>query len=299
MSYSPKKAVIPAAGFGTRFLPATKASPKEMLPVVDAPVIQYVVEEAVASGITDILIVTSRGKTTLENHFDRVPELEAELERKGRTEELAAVRRITSLANIHFVRQHEMRGLGDAVALARGFAGGEPFAVLLGDTLMRTTNGVPATRQLADVFERRGTSVVALEEVPRERVSKYGVADGSPLDDDAGVMLVHDLVEKPAPEDAPSNLVIASRYILTPDIFDKLALVPPGKNGEIQLTDALRAQARERPIHGLKVAATRHDAGDKLGFLKTNVIYALERPDLRDKMAEFIRGLAKELKIEN
>jgi len=293
------KAVIPAAGFGTRFLPATKASPKEMLPVVDKPVIQYVVEEAVASGITDILIVTNRGKTTLENHFDRSPELEAELERKGRTEELEVVRRIATMANIHFVRQHEMRGLGDAVALARGFVGDEAFAVLLGDTLQQSTNGAPVTRQLADVFGRHRRSVVALEEVPRERVSRYGVADGSPMDCDPAVMLVRDFVEKPATEDAPSNLAIASRYILTPDIFGKLARIPPGKNGEIQLTDALKMQAREREICGLKVAGKRYDAGDKLGFLKTNIIYALERPDLRGKLAEFITGLAEQLKQGN
>jgi len=291
-----RKAVIPAAGFGTRFLPATKASPKEMLPVVDKPVIQYVVEEAAASGITDILIVTSRGKTTLENHFDRAPELEAELARKGKTDELETVLRPASLANIHFVRQHEMRGLGDAVSFARGFVGDEPFAVLLGDTLMQTTNGVPVTRQLMDVFARHNRSVVALEEAPRELVSRYGVIDGVPADGDGAVMLVRDLVEKPAPEDAPSNLVIASRYVLTPDIFDKLARVPPGRNGEIQLTDALREQARERDIRGLVVAGKRFDAGNKLDFIKTNVVYALERPDLRDKLSAFIIGLAEQLK---
>jgi len=286
------KAIIPAAGFGTRFLPATKASPKEMLPVVDKPVIQYVVEEAVASGITDILIVTSRGKTALENHFDRAPELEAELERKGRVGELEEIRRITTMADIHFIRQHEMRGLGDAVALARHHVGDEPFAVLLGDTLQQSANGVPVTRQLMDVYERHGTGVVALEEVPRERVSKYGVVDGTPSDGDPDVYFVRDLVEKPAPEDAPSNLVIASRYILTPDIFDKLARVAPGKNGEIQLTDALKAQAREREICGLKTAGKRYDAGDKFGFVKTNVIYALEHPELGEKMREFVIGLA-------
>lgn len=281
-----KKAVIPAAGYGTRFLPATKAQPKEMLTIVDTPVIQYVVEEAVASGITDILIIISRGKRALEDHFDRSFELEADLEAKGKLEELEMVRRIADLADIHYVRQKTMNGLGDAILHARQHVGDEPFAVLLGDTLMQPMNGVPVTRQLLDVFDRFGESVVALEEVPREKVSRYGIVSGSVVED--GVMLVSDFVEKPKQEEAPSNLAIASRYVFTPEIFGHLSKVKPGKNGEIQLTDAMKMQLSGRAMYGLKVAGRRHDAGNKLEFIKTNVTYALERPDLHDKLAEFI-----------
>ncbi len=291
-----RKAVIPAAGFGTRFLPATKSQPKEMLTIVDTPVIQYVVEEAVASGITDILIIVSRGKRALEDHFDRSFELEAELEAKKKLEELAMIKHIANMADIHYVRQKEMNGLGDAISLARHHVGNEPFAVLLGDTLMQSTNGIPVTQQLLNVFDRYQESVVALEQVPRERVSRYGVVDGSAVTDD--VMLIKDLVEKPAPEDAPSNLVIASRYILTPEIFDHLAKVKPGKNGEIQLTDAMKMQVAHRAMYGLKVAGRRHDAGNKLDFIKTNITYALERPDLHDKLASFIIETAEQLKRE-
>ena len=289
-----KKAVIPAAGYGTRFLPATKAQPKEMLTIVDTPVIQYVVEEAVASGITDILIIISRGKRALEDHFDRSFELEADLEAKGKLEELEMVRRIADLADIHYVRQKTMNGLGDAILHARQHVGDEPFAVLLGDTLMQPMNGVPVTRQLLDVFDRFGESIVALEEVPREKVSRYGIVSGSVVED--GVMLVGDFVEKPKPEEAPSNLAIASRYVFTPEIFGHLSKVKPGKNGEIQLTDAMKTQLSGRAMYGLKVAGRRHDAGNKLDFIKTNVTYALDRPDLHDKLAEFIIATADELR---
>lgn len=291
-----RKAVIPAAGFGTRFLPATKSQPKEMLTIVDTPVIQYVIEEAVASGITDILVIISKGKRALEDHFDRSFELEAELEAKNKLEELAMIKRIANMADIHYVRQKEMKGLGDAILLARHHVGNEPFAVLLGDTLMQSTNGIPVTQQLLNVFDRYQECVVALEQVPKERVSRYGVIDGSPVTDD--VMLIKDLVEKPAPEDAPSDLVIASRYVLTPEIFDHLATVKPGKNGEIQLTDALKMQVSHRAMYGLKVAGRRHDAGNKLDFIKTNITYALERPDLHDKLASFIIETAEQLKRE-
>ena len=291
-----RKAVIPAAGFGTRFLPATKSQPKEMLTVVDTPVIQYVVEEAVASGITDILIIISKGKRALEDHFDRSFELEAELEAKHKTAELEMIRRIADIADIHYIRQKEMNGLGDAISLARHHVGDEPFAVLLGDTLMQSSNGVPVTRQLLDVFDRYQESVVALEEVPRERVSRYGVIAGTAVTDD--VMLISDLVEKPAPEDAPSNLVIASRYVLTPEIFSHLSKVKPGKNGEIQLTDAMKMQVSLRAMYGLKFAGRRHDAGNKLDFIKTNITYALERPDLHDALAKFILETAAQLKAE-
>ncbi len=291
-----RKAVIPAAGFGTRFLPATKSQPKEMLTIVDTPVIQYVVEEAVASGITDILMIIGKGKRAIEEHFDRSLELEAELEAKQKFTELDAIRRISELANIHFVWQKEMRGLGDAIRHARDHVNNEPFAVLLGDTLLQSATDAPVTRQLLDVFERYGESVVALEEVPLEKVSRYGVVDGSPLTEN--VVLVRDLIEKPSPAEAPSNLVVASRYVLTPEIFGHLESLPPGKHGEIQLTDAMRAQLRDRVMYGLRFAGRRHDAGNKLDFLKTNLLYALERPDLHGPLREFILATAERLRDE-
>ena len=248
------KAVIPAAGFGTRFLPATKASPKEMLPIVDTPVIQYIVEEAVASGITDILMVIGRGKRTLEEHFDRSFELELALEAKGRLAELAGIR-----------------------------------------ALMQSLNGVPATRQIIDVHERFGGCVVALEEVPLERVSRYGVIGGEALDE--RTYRVDDLVEKPSPEEAPSNLAVASRYVLTPDIFDYIDAVKPGKGGEIQITDALRMRtAAQHAMHGCRVAARRHDVGNALDFIKTNIVYGLARADLAAALGEFIVAQAEALR---
>lgn len=289
-----RKAVIPAAGFGTRFLPATKCSPKEMLPIVDTPVIQYVVEEAVASGITDILMVIGRGKRAIEEHFDRSAELERELEAKGKTDQLAQIRRISELANIHFVWQKQMLGLGDAIRCAEAHVGDEPFAVLLGDTLLQSTSGVPAAKQLIDAYEATGTCVVALEKVPRERVSKYGVVSGRPVGDK--LWEVGDLVEKPAPEEAPSDLAIASRYVLTPEIFGALRDAKPGKGGEIQLTDALKKLAHERPIHGRLVDAIRHDVGNHLGFIKTNIIYGLEREGLRETLGAFILETAEALR---
>ena len=288
------KAVIPAAGFGTRFLPATKASPKEMLPIVDTPVIQYVVEEAVASGITDILMVIGRGKRMLEEHFDRSFELELQLEAKGQLKELEKIRTITKLAHIHFVWQREMLGLGDAIRCARHHVGNEPFAVLLGDTLMQSHNGIPATRQIIDVHERCGGCVVALEEVPLERVSRYGVIRGEALDE--RTYRVADLIEKPSPGEAPSNLAIASRYVLTPDIFAYIDAVLPGKGGEIQITDALRMRvAAGQTMHGLRVAARRHDVGNTLDFIKTNIHYALAREDLAPALGEFLRAQVEEL----
>jgi len=285
-----KKAVIPAAGFGTRFLPAAKAVPKEMLPVVDKPVIQYVVEEAVASGITDLVLVISRGKRAIEEHFDRHAELEALLEARGRGSEAAALRRISEQATIHYVFQPQMRGLGDAVRCARRHVGDEPFAVLLGDTILEAAQA--ATRQLMEVFGRCGTSVVAVEEVPLERVSRYGVIRGEALDE--RVWRVDDMVEKPSPAEAPSRLAVCSRYLLTPDIFDKLDRTPAGKGGEIQLTDALRMQARERPIHACRIEATRHDIGNAAGFLQANLQLALARPDLREAVLAMLRDLSPE-----
>ncbi|MBD3322244.1 MAG: UTP--glucose-1-phosphate uridylyltransferase GalU, partial [Chitinivibrionales bacterium] len=230
------KAIIPAAGMGTRFLPATKSQPKEMLPIVDTPTIQYVVEEAVASGITDILMVIGKGKRAIEEHFDRNFELENALSEKGKEKELAAVRRITELANIHFVWQKELKGLGDAIAHAKCHVGSEPFAVLLGDTVIESES-IPAIKQLMNIYDRFHESVIAVEEVPRERVSRYGVIDGKIIDE--RVYLINNFVEKPRPEEAPSNMVVASRYVLSPDIFKYLEMTPPGINDEIQITDAL------------------------------------------------------------
>ena len=250
------KALIPAAGLGTRFLPATKAMPKEMVPIVDRPVIQYVVEEALSAGITDILLVISRGKRLIEEHFDRMPGV-----------------------NIHYVWQHEPLGLGHAVLCGRHHIGNEPFALLLGDTLQHPLNNVTATQRLLALHQKTGTSVIALERVPRERIHKYGVAEVNDLGNET--FRVTGLVEKPDPERAPSDLAVASRYILTPDIFDLIEQTPPGKNGEIQITDAIHKQAQRAPIHGVRVDSERLDIGDPLGFVKANLRLALENPTMR------------------
>jgi len=284
-----RKAVIPAAGFGTRFLPATKSQPKEMLPIVDKPVIQYVVEEAVASGITDILMVIGRGKRAIEEHFDRNFELEGELAEKGRIEELKVIRRISELADIHFVWQKELKGLGDAVACARHHIGDEPFAVLLGDTLVESAT--PVTHQLVQLYDRYQESVVALEEVERSKIGRYGVIRGRRILEQ--VYLIEDFVEKPTPEEAPSNLAIAGRYVLSGEIFEALKRTAPGKNDEIQLTDAMRLLVENRAMYGLKFDGRRHDIGNRLDFVKTNVSYALARPDLRPEMVAFLRELSR------
>lgn len=286
-----RKAVIPAAGFGTRFLPASKSQPKEMLPIVDTPVIQYVVQEAVDSGITDILMIIGKGKRAVEEHFDRNFELEAELVEKGKVEELEMIRRISDLADIHFVWQKELRGLGDAVACARHHVGREPFAILLGDTVLES--GSPVTRQLMNVYERYQESIAALEEVPEEKVHRYGVIKGQAIRPD--LYLVEDFVEKPSKAEAPSRLAIAGRYVFTPDIFDHLAKTVPGKNNEIQLTDAMRSLVATRACYGLKFAGRRYDVGNKLDFVRTNVSFALKRDDLREDVTAFIRQLAAEL----
>lgn len=288
-----RKAVIPAAGFGTRFLPASKSQPKEMLPIVDTPAIQYVVEEAVASGITDILMVIGKGKRAIEEHFDRNFELESELSEKGKLEELAEIRRISELADVHFVWQKELRGLGDAIYCARHHVGGEPFAVLLGDTIVQSENGVPVTRQLMEAFERYQETVVALEEVEPDKVTRYGVIAGRPIDD--SVYLVNDFVEKPSVDEAPSNLAIAGRYILTANIFDIIARTDPGKNQEVQLTDALRLLLQPRAVYGLRFAGHRYDIGNKLDFIRTNLTFALQRDDLRDEVVDFVKSLAAEM----
>lgn len=288
-----RKAVIPAAGWGTRFLPITKSQPKEMIPIVDTPVIQYVVEEAVQSGITDILIIIGKGKRAIEEHFDRSPLLEAALEEKGRMAELEKLKKISSLANIHFVWQKEMNGLGDAIRYARYHVGNEPFAVLLGDTLI-AGKGKPITQQLLEVYERYHGSVVALEEVPHHLVSKYGIFDGTAVEDN--VLLAHDLIEKPSLEEAPSNLAIASRYVFTPEIFHYLDQTARGKNNEIQLTDAMRLMLKHHAMYGMRFEGKRYDIGNKLGFIKTNLIYGLQHEEISDSLREWVIEFAEQLK---
>jgi len=286
-----RKAVIPAAGFGTRFLPATKSQPKEMLPIVDTPVIQYVVEEAVESGITDILMIIGKGKRSIEEHFDRSFQLEAQLLEQGKKAELQAMRRISELADIHFVWQKEMKGLGDAVYCARHHVKDEPFVVLLGDTLIDSNK--PAAMQLQEVFEKYQASVVLLEKVDRSKVSRYGVVDAEEID--TRVCRIKDVIEKPSPEEAPSDLAIAGRYVLTPDIFDYLSRTEVTQGGEIQLTDAMRTMIGDRPMYGLYLDGRRCDIGNKEGFIKTNIDFALKRDDVAGDLREYIRQLAKEI----
>ncbi len=284
-----RKAVIPAAGFGTRFLPATKSSPKEMLPIVDKPVIQYVVEEAVESGITDILMIIGKGKRAIEEHFDRSFELENGLAEKGKEEELALMKAISNMANIHFVWQKELNGLGDAVSYARHHVANEPFAVLLGDTIVKSPDG-HVTGQMMKVYDEYQDTVVAVEEVDPQRVSRYGIISGKEISD--GVYEIDDLVEKPEIDKAPSNLAIASRYILTPEIFDFIDKTPRGVNNELQLTDAMKAQIASSSAHALRFNGKRYDIGNKLGFIKANLLFGLERDDLKDELTAFIKELA-------
>lgn len=285
------KAVIPAAGFGTRFLPAAKSQPKEMLPIVDTPTIQYVVEEAVASGITDLLLIIGKGKRAIEEHFDRNFDLEAELEAKGNLDELEAIRRISDIADVHFVWQKQLKGLGDAVACAKCHIGNEPFALLLGDTLIESSS--PVTRQLMDVFERYQESVVSLERVDTQKVSRYGIMAGSPISKD--LFLIEDFIEKPDIEEAPSNLAIAGRYIFTPKIFDYISQIEQGKNNEIQLTDAMRLMVKSHAMYGLRFDGVRYDIGNKLDFIKTNIVFGLKRTDMKEYLQSFIKDIAKDL----
>jgi len=285
-----RKAVIPAAGYGTRFLPVAKAVPKEMLPLIDKPVIQYVVEEAVASGITDILMVISRSKRAIEEHFAPAAELEAELAAKGKTAELDELRRLQSMARIHYVWQPKMGGLGDAIRFARAFVGNEPFAVLLGDTVVTTTDSArPVTRQLADVVEKHGGSCVALQEVSAEKVSRYGIMGGSEIEKD--VIRAKVFVEKPKPEEAPSRLAVSARYVLSASIFDYLDKTPPGKGGEVQLTDAMAAMMQNEALHGLRFDGARHDIGNKLDFIKANVHFGLQREDIGEALRASLREM--------
>jgi len=282
-----RKAVFPVAGFGTRFLPATKAQPKEMLPLVDKPIIQYGVEEALASGIGNVILVTSRGKSAIEDHFDVSAELEAFLASRNKTELLAEVRRISSLVGVSCVRQGEALGLGHAVLVARELVGNEPFAVVLPDDVI---DAKPAgLKQMVEVFDRVQGPVVAVERVPWDRVSSYGIVEIESESD--GVYTVRDLVEKPKREDATSNLAIIGRYILTPDIFEELEITAHDRTGEIQLTNGLRRLLKKRPIYGYEIKGVRHDTGNKLGFLKATVYFALKREDLADEFKEYLRGL--------
>ncbi len=284
-----RKAVFPAAGLGTRFLPATKAQPKEMMPLVDKPTIQYVVEEAVASGLGEIIIVTGRNKRAIEDHFDAAFELEYYLNDRGKMEELAQIKTISELASVSYVRQKEPLGLGHAILCARPFVGDEPFGVFLGDDIIGPTP-VPCMRQLLDVFERLGGPVLAIARVPRDRIQQYGVIAGRNIG--GNVWEIDDLVEKPRPQDAPSDLAIIGRYVLTPDIFPILADTAADARGEIQLTDALRALRRRRPMHAVAFEGKRYDTGDKIGFLKATVEFALARPDLGDEFRAYLRSLA-------
>ena len=289
-----KKAVIPAAGLGTRFLPATKAQPKEMLPIVDKPTLQYIIEEAVASGVEEILIITGRNKKSIEDHFDKSVELELELENKGKTDLLEIVRGISNMVNIHYIRQKEPKGLGDAIYCARYFIGDEPFAIMLGDDMVDNGQGPPCLKQLIDAYEAHNASILGVQEVDKENTDKYGIIDGQKLSNN--IYKVKALVEKPDPDQAPSNVAILGRYIITPQIFDILGQIPPGKNGEIQLTDALEILKDKEDMYAYVFEGRRYDLGDKLGFLQATIDAALKKPELRD---EFLRYLNQVCEKEN
>ena len=290
-----KKAVIPAAGFGTRFLPVTKATPKEMLPIVDKPTIQYIVEEALASGIEEILIISGHAKRAIEDHFDSAPVLERELEEKGKDDLLAIVRETADI-NVHYIRQKKMRGLGDAILCAKSFMAGEPFAVLLGDDVVyadANKGQQPALRQLIDIYDAYGGSVLGCQQVVPEKVSSYGIVAGKEI---AGSKLlkVSDMIEKPELSEAPSNIAVLGRYIISPTIFELLEHTAPGKGGEVQLTDALKQLALVEPVWAYCFEGKRYDVGDKLGFLKATVEFALRRPDLGGPFRSYLEELMKE-----
>lgn len=284
-----KKAIIPAAGLGTRFLPATKAQPKEMLPIVDKPTLQYIIEEAVASGIEEILIITGRNKKSIEDHFDKSVELELELESKGKTELLEEVRKISDMVNIHYIRQKEPKGLGHAIHCAKSFIGNEPFAVLLGDDIVDAPK--PCLKQMIDAYNEYKTSILGVQEVPWEDVNKYGIVKGMHIED--RIYKVKDLIEKPAVNEAPSNVAILGRYIITPNIFEILENTPPGKGGEIQLTDALRVLAQKEAMYAYHFEGRRYDVGDKQGFLEATVEFALKREDLREDFLAYLQKITR------
>ncbi len=281
-----RKAVIPVAGWGTRFLPATKAMPKEMLPIVDTPTIQYIVEEAVASGIEQICLVTSHTKKAIEDHFDRTLELEALLEKGGKTEYLKQIRAIADMAEVVSVRQKEAKGLGHAVLCAESFVGDEPFAVLLGDDVVYNEE-TPCVKQLIDVYNETGGSVLGVQTVPHENICKYGCVDGEKIGD--RLYTVNDMIEKPSPDEAPTDVGVLGRYVITPAIFEKLKRTKPGAGGEIQLTDALKALAKDEKMYAYDFVGRRYDVGDRLGFLEATVEFALRRDDLKDAFAQYLK----------
>lgn len=283
-----RKAVIPAAGYGTRFLPATKATPKEMLPIVDKPTIQYIVEEALESGIEDILIISGHAKRAIEDHFDSSPALEFELEKKHKLDLLEVVKETADI-NIHYIRQKSMKGLGDAILYAKSFMGDEPFAVLLGDDIVYNPQS-PALKQLIEVYEQYGGTVLGCQKVPMDKVSAYGIVEGTEVDS-AKLLKVNNMVEKPEIAEAPSNMAVLGRYVISPSIFEILENTPAGRGGEIQLTDALCVLAASEPVYAYDFTGTRYDVGDKIGFLKATVEYALRREDLGNDFRAYLCGM--------
>lgn len=286
-----RKAIIPAAGLGTRFLPATKAQPKEMLPIVDKPTLQYIIEEAVASGIEEVLVIIGRNKNSIQDHFDKSVELELELESKGKLELLEEVRHISNMVQIHYVRQIEPKGLGHAVLCAKSFIGNEPFAVLLGDDIVYAKK--PCLGQMIEAYDEYKTSVLGVQEVPKTEVNKYGIVDGKFIED--RIYKVKGLVEKPNVDEAPSNIAILGRYIINPAIFGILENTKPGKNGEIQLTDALKELALREAMYAYTFEGRRYDVGDKQGFLEATVEYALRREDLREPFVAYLKSMVNQL----
>ncbi|NMM62918.1 UTP--glucose-1-phosphate uridylyltransferase GalU [Clostridium sp. P21] len=282
-----RKAIIPAAGLGTRFLPATKAQPKEMMPIVDKPAIQYIVEEAVASGIEEILIITGRNKRAIEDHFDKSVELEDELYNNNKEELLKVVKDISNMADIYYIRQKEPKGLGHAISRAKNFVGNEPFAVMLGDDIVDSRE--PCLKQLINCYNKYKTSVLGVQPVDKSEVFKYGIVNGMKLEDK--IYKVNNMVEKPKVEDSPSNIAILGRYIITPEIFEILENTKPGKGGEIQLTDALKELSKQESIYAYSFEGKRYDVGDKLGFLKANIEYALKRDELREDLLSYLLGI--------
>lgn len=290
-----KKAIIPAAGLGTRFLPATKSQPKEMLPIVDKPTLQYIIEEAINSGIEEILIITGRNKKSIEDHFDKSVELELELEQKGKQEMLEMVRDISNMVNIHYIRQKEPKGLGHAIHCAKSFIGDEPFAVLLGDDIV--DNEIPCLKQLISAYDEYKTSILGVQEVAKEDTNKYGILDVKHIED--RVYKVKDMVEKPDVDKAPSNVAILGRYIITPAIFDILENQEPGKGGEIQLTDALKTLGKQEAIYAYNFEGRRYDVGDKFGFLEATIDFALKRDNLRDDLLNYMEEIVNKNKSED
>ncbi|MEW8961312.1 UTP--glucose-1-phosphate uridylyltransferase GalU [Paraclostridium dentum] len=289
MKKTVKKAIIPAAGLGTRFLPATKSQPKEMLPIVDKPTLQYIIEEAINSGIEEILIITGRNKKSIEDHFDKSVELELELQQKGKTEMLEMVQEISNMVNIHYIRQKEPKGLGHAIHCAKSFIGDEPFAVLLGDDIV--DSDTPCLKQLIDAYDEYKTSILGVQEVAREDTNKYGILDCKYIED--RVYKVKDMIEKPNVEEAPSNIAILGRYIITPAIFEILENQAPGKGGEIQLTDALKTLVSHEAIYAYNFEGRRYDVGDKLGFLEATIDFALKKENLKDGLMNYMQNIVK------